>query len=783
MNIICTHCFALHFEDEHLAKSGRRNPKFGTCCNQGKVKVVLLQQPPEALQLLLTGTDPTAKAFRRDIRKYNAALAMCSLGVKQDRSVIENGGGPYVFKIQGGLYHLTGGLAPDLGGEAVYAQLWIYDGDAALDQRMRRNQTLDRGTMQTLQDMLAEHHIYTHLFKQAWQVMQQLPPGNDTVLRLLFNADTDDRRTHNLPIETGVAALLPGTEDQVTTNRDILLHKQGGGLQRIHEGHPAYHPTAYPLLFPYGQAGWHWGIPLNTPAAQCVADDDENEEPVGGRGARKTVTQLDFYRFRLHPRQGEPDYVFCSEKLLQQFIVDCWAATDQERLRYLQTHQKELRAELYKGLHDAVAGGENNLAQLGKRLILPSSFIGGSRHMRKLYQNSMAIVRQMGHPDVFITMTADPMSPEIKEAIGNAHPSMRPDIVARVFRLKVKELERILYTTGYMGRVVGHVHTIEFQKRGLPYIHLIIFFASEHKLRTPEAVDSLIRAYIPDPELEPEMHAWVMKYMIHTPCGHHNPNAPCMVDGKCSKNFPKAFQEETVMDRNRYPSYRRPNNGKVYKLSNGVEVDNRWVVPYSPALLSRLPCHMNVECVYSIKSIKYMHKYIYKGHDRTTMAFGQDINEIEQYLTARYVSSHESIWRLFSFPLHKEYPTVYILHVHLPDEHTVTYRDEQNAQHVIDMALRKDSILMAFFKAAQNIPSASNLLYQEMPDSHVWNEKKHTWGVRQRGDPAIGRMVFVHPNAGERYFLRLLLTTVRGKLLIVVFPISALTIICRPKVF
>jgi hypothetical protein len=765
MTVTCPYCNALHFENERLIHSGKRNPKFGTCCNQGKVAVTQLRQPPDSLQLLLTGTSTSAKHFRRDIRKYNAALAMCSLGVKQDRTVIENGGGPYVFKIQGALYHLTGALAPAQPNEAVYAQLWIYDGEAALDHRMRRNETLDRTTMRTLQDMLAENHIYTRLFKQAWQVYQQLPAGQETVLRLLFNADTDDRRTHNLPIETGIAALIPGTEDQITSNRDILLHKQGGGLQRIDEGHPAYHPTAYPLLFPYGQAGWHWNIPLNTPTGRAVpqGSDAENEEPSTGRGARKTVTQMDFYRFRLHPRQGEPDYIFRSEKLFQQFIVDCWAATDQDRLRYLRTHQTELRADLYKGLFDAVVRGENNLDQLGKRLVLPATFIGGSRHMRKLYQNSMAIVRSMGHPDLFITMTADPSWPEIKEAIGNAHPSMRPDIVARVFRLKVKELERLLYERGYCGRVVGHVHTIEFQKRGLPHIHLIIFFASEHKLRTPEDVDSLIRAEIPDPVTEPVMHAHVMKYMIHTPCGHHNPNAPCMVDGKCSKGFPKAFQEATSMDRNRYPTYRRPDNGKVYKLPSGVEVDNRWVVPYMPALLSRIPCHMNGECVYSIKSIKYMHKYIYKGHDRTTMAFGQNIDEIEQYLHARYVSSHESIWRLFSFPLHAEHPTVYVQHVHLPDEQTVTYRDDQNAQHVIEMATRKDSILMAFFKAVQTLPSAANLLYQEMPDAHVWQEKTRVWSVRKQGSPAIGRMVFVHPNAGERYFLRLLLTAVRGK--------------------
>jgi hypothetical protein len=71
---------------------------------------------------------------------------------------------------------------------------------------------------------------------------------------------------------------------------------------------------------------------------------------------------------------------------------------------------------------------------------------------------------------------------------------------------------------------------------------------------------------------------------------------------------------------------------------------------------------------------------------------------------------------------------------------------------------------MAFFKAVVNLPSAANVLYQEMSDAHVWNPKQYKWTVRKRGGPAIGRLVFVHPNAGERYFLCLLLTVVRGML-------------------
>ncbi len=49
-------------------------------------------------------------------------------------------------------------------------------------------------------------------------------------------------------------------------------------------------------------------------------------------------------------------------------------------------------------------------------------------------------------------------------------------------------------------------------------------------------------------------------------------------------------------------------------------VDNRWVVPYNPALLKHFNCHINVEYCGSIRAIKYIYKYIYKGYDRAVVS-------------------------------------------------------------------------------------------------------------------------------------------------------------------
>jgi hypothetical protein len=89
------------------------------------------------------------------------------------------------------------------------------------------------------------------------------------------------------------------------------------------------------------------------------------------------------------------------------------------------------------------------------------------------------------------------------------------------------------------------------------------------------------------------------------------------------------------------------------------EVDNRWIVPYSPWFLWRYHSHINMECICAIKAVKYIYKYVYKGHDRTTMEFGKSQDEIKLYLDARYVSACEGFWRITQSIMHQELHIVY----------------------------------------------------------------------------------------------------------------------------
>ena len=204
----------------------------------------------------------------------------------------------------------------------------------------------------------------------------------------------------------------------------------------------------------------------------------------------------------------------------------------------------------------------------------------------------MAIARTFGKPDIFYTMTANPNWPELQEQLFLEAPpgaganyqrrmlkaSDHPDIVTHVFELK-KNVALKDIQSGIFGRVEARLWTIEFQKHGLSHMHALIFLHPNDKILDANQVNNIVSAQIPDPDLDPLLYKTVTTCMLHGPCGTAKPKAPCMVDRKCSKHYPKEFIENTVYRENGYPQYARPNNGRtVWK--NNHDFDNRHVVPY-----------------------------------------------------------------------------------------------------------------------------------------------------------------------------------------------------------
>ncbi|GBL83774.1 hypothetical protein AVEN_132666-1 [Araneus ventricosus] len=142
-------------------------------------------------------------------------------------------------------------------------------------------------------------------------------------------------------------------------------------------------------------------------------------------------------------------------------------------------------------------------------------------------------------------------------------------------------------------------------------------FDSESKIRTKDDIDKFVSAELPDPCTDLRLFQIVTKCMVHGPCGTININSPCMRDGQSCKSFPKQFKDDTEENVNGYPIYRRRATEPVQV--GKYSIDNRWVVPYNPWLLKKFNAHINVEVCASVKSVKYLYKYVYKGHDAASV--------------------------------------------------------------------------------------------------------------------------------------------------------------------
>ncbi|KAI4519460.1 hypothetical protein K525DRAFT_149751, partial [Schizophyllum commune Loenen D] len=101
-------------------------------------------------------------------------------------------------------------------------------------------------------------------------------------------------------------------------------------------------------------------------------------------------------------------------------------------------------------------------------------------------------------------MTANPKWPEVtRELLPGQTAFDRPDLIARVFKLKRDALIDYIYKQGVFGVAAAYVYSTEFQKRGLPHVHLLIILQEPWKLNSPESIDAVIRAEWPDPVTEP----------------------------------------------------------------------------------------------------------------------------------------------------------------------------------------------------------------------------------------------------------------------------------------
>jgi len=520
-------------------------------------------------------------------------------------------------------------------------------------------------------------------------------------------------------------------------------------MVRISELNPLCDPLSFPLLFPNGGFGWS--------IDSTFTEGDH-------------ITHRQYYCFHLNFRAPTPtdfSLLHSSGQLFQLYITMAYLKVEKSNLDFLRRNQRVLKSENYNVLERALRNHGDANVRIGTQIILPSTFIGSPRNMHQLYLDNMAIVHKFGPPDLFITFTCNPDWPEIRDHLGtNQTPNLRPDLSSRVFKMKADAFIKEITSGRVFGEVIAFSYVIEFQKRGLPHMHLLIRLCPSASIRNRDDVDRHVSAEIPPFDLAPNLHDLVLRFNIHGPC---TPGR-CLDNGVCTKKFPKELTDETIYADRSYPLYRRRNYVSVNR--HGRTLTNELVVPYSPYLTSKYQGHINVEVCSSLASVKYLYKYMYKGFDATSLEFstapngasGQatlNVDEIRAYQEARYLTGPEACWRLLEFPLHDSSHSIVRLSVHLENEDVVIF-DADRPPTLENLSQSRNSTLLAFFSLCRDDAHARTLKYTDIPYDYRWDKPTRSWVRRIDERKVISRMYNVNPTEIERFALRKLLLEIPG---------------------
>nr|KAJ0213969.1 hypothetical protein LSAT_V11C400186520 [Lactuca sativa] len=229
-----------------------------------------------------------------------------------------------------------------------------------------QSKSTDSDIIEDIKVMLDSNNVLVRSYRMARDTFQKNPQV-DMKLRLIGTRQRDGR-TYNLPTASEVAALIVRDICDSIEKRDIFVETKIGFLQRINELHPSYLPLQYPLLFPYGDDGYsvdilHRGVSFTT------------------NNKRGKCTMREYFAFRIQDRDHSFSLILNSKRLFQQFLVDAYTMMETERLHYIRRQQHVLRCKSYENLCNQKAQGTTNISNVGQRVILPSSFTGGTRYM------------------------------------------------------------------------------------------------------------------------------------------------------------------------------------------------------------------------------------------------------------------------------------------------------------------------------------------------------------------------------------------------------------------
>jgi hypothetical protein len=482
-----------------------------------------------------------------------------------------------------------------------------------------------------------------------------------------------------------------------------------------------------------------------------------------------------------------------------EYLVDAWSMVEESRLAYIRNNQHKV--ETADDGEDGDDGdddddrdnngsGEYSDADAddpAKDIHLPSSFMHSPAWSAAHIADSLALRRAKGNITFFTTLTANPKWPEIvSELLPGQNASDRPDVVCRVFKNRLTklrdEMDKVFGKTRYSIRV------IEFQKRGLPHVHMAD--ALTHVPHSAAELDKVLSARVP--AAHGPLRDAVLAHMLHS----HRPGAyhRCgwSASGKkCKYGYPKPLRDESVFTEDGKHALSSHMFAHIEHLSGTFEParlteQDRWVVLHCPIILVAWSAHANTEYGGSWSLPVYLFKYFYKGPDSTGFKVApsdlasatisgssaqnsrKPVDEIKNYERGRYLSCMEATWRIAGFGVTRKTPAVTRLMIH-------TEGKQRKQMERIHAPSSDATILMRYFDRPDD-PRLRNMTYVEFGERcrFVKHDPRKPMGcfdilerlipgrpqqrirLRAQGD-VVARIVMVYAHHGDVYYLRAIL--------------------------
>jgi len=821
---VCAHCGALHLKSQNSTH----------CCSNGNIKIQPLTPLPQEYKKLLTGKHKqyNTKNYIHNERMYNNLLRFASIQAGRKDSPP---GGPVAVLLNGEFKRQISGVYAGPKYRPSFTQLYILDPKTATENRLTNpvyaSTKKDQALLDFLDSLLRRVNPLPTAFMNFHEQYQKqlMTNGPDSVLHFSLillesrkaPANIQDPTLHPRQVNVphpgeGIFAIWSADADIPLEMKGIWLTSREGLLREIKPFHPLVDALCYPLLFPNGDDGYHFGIPVQG----RIIDHEESGSDLEmdaeeGQHKRRNVSIRQYlgYRLAIRKQDAECHPIWISgDGLGQTYLLDQIARIEHQEAIYQRKAQADYRATAPKALLDYLQKGLNPGEELG-RICMHRAYQPETRpYYASVYSDATIIVRRSLQPgclNYLFTFTSNPKWPEVQRQLYNNGQIVqdRPDILGSIHWDKERMIHDEITKSGIFGPIEAFVKCLEYQKRGGPHHHTVLF--SKVKA-TSENLDQYICAEIPvlpNPEDKSPMAKrqrtlfdLVMEKQIHS-C------SPlwCMKNGKCDKNFPMPFSRQSILYEDRPPMYRRrsPADGGMVaqvKKGNSIQIiDNTRVVPYNPYVLLKMQTHHNLLAIYGEGcTTRYVLKYPLKG---TTACYVKaqeirsniagnvvDFDEPAAYAKCHYRSANQAYGRIMSIPVTQLSHSVYKMSVHLPDQQTVFFPAGTHATAAGQYAAGKRRMTeqLAYFEACKSDPDAALLKLEDMPEDYVFvevtidkdsgdileirrkklvrfafdelrHEKSKRWVKRQNKFNIFGRIYPVHPSRPEEYALRCLL--------------------------